>query len=116
MMAAAHVQEAVGAVYPHDAIWDALRQVEDPEMGISIVDMGMIVSASRADNIARVALTYTAMGCPATEMIENDMRIALSRVPGITSVEIDVVWDPVWTKRRLTEEGRDALQMIGIAV
>ena len=103
-------------VYPSDEVWDALRGVEDPEMGISLVDMGMIVSASRDGDTAHVRLTYTAMGCPATEMIENDMRGRLLRIQGIEHVVIEVVWDPVWTKARLTLAGRDALQMIGIAV
>lgn len=108
--------DEVCPVYPRDEIWNALREVEDPEMGISLVDMGMIVSASRDGDTAHVRLTYTAMGCPATEMIENDMRDRLLSVQGIEHVVIEVVWDPVWTKARLTLAGRDALQMIGIAI
>ncbi len=107
------------AEYPHDALWDALREVEDPEMGISLVDMGMIVDARRDERDASravIELTYTAMGCPATEMIEGDVRERLLRVPGIAAVEIDVVWEPVWTKARLTAEGRDALLLLGIAL
>ena len=104
------------AEYPRDPLWDTLREVEDPEMGISIVDMGMIVDARRDGSRAMVQLTYTAMGCPATEMIEGDLRQRLLRVPGIESVEIDVVWEPVWTKARLTAEGRDALLLVGISL
>ncbi len=104
------------AEYPRDPLWDALREVEDPEMGISLVDMGMIVDARRDGSCAVVELTYTAMGCPATEMIEGDVRERLLRVPGIEAVEIEVVWEPVWTKARLTAEGRDALLLLGISV
>jgi metal-sulfur cluster biosynthetic enzyme len=107
------------AEYPHDALWDALREVEDPEMAISLVDMGMIVDIQRAvedAETARVALTYTAMGCPATEMIEEDIRIRLLEVPGVARVLIDVVWEPVWTKARLTAEARDALLLSGVAL
>ncbi|HLZ21626.1 MAG TPA: metal-sulfur cluster assembly factor [Ktedonobacterales bacterium] len=102
--------------YPHDPLWDALREVEDPEMGISLVDMGMIVDARREDATAVIQLTYTAMGCPATEMIESDIHRRLLRVPGIESVVIDVVWEPVWTKARLTDDGRDALLLLGVSV
>lgn len=102
--------------YPHDPLWDALREVEDPEMGISLVDMGMIVDARQEGSAATVQLTYTAMGCPATEMIESDIRQRLLRVPGIASVSIEVVWEPVWTKARLTQDGRDALLLVGISV
>ncbi len=107
---------AKGAEYPHDALWDALREVEDPEMGISLVDMGMVVAAQLEGATARVTLTYTAMGCPATEMIEDDVRARLLRVPGVEAVEIEVVWEPVWTKARLTAEARDALLLLGVAV
>jgi metal-sulfur cluster biosynthetic enzyme len=102
--------------YPHDALWDALRDVEDPELGISLVDMGMIVATEREGACAHVQLTYTSMGCPATEMIDEDVRARLLRVPGVEHVEIEVVWDPCWTKGRLTEEARDALRLVGVSV
>jgi metal-sulfur cluster biosynthetic enzyme len=104
------------AEYPHDELWDALREVEDPEMAISIVDMGLIVSAEREGETARIRLTYTAMGCPATYMIEEDVQSRLLHMPGIREVRIETVWEPVWTKARLTAEGRDALQLLGVAV
>ena len=105
-----------GAQYPHDMLWDALRDVPDPEMGISLVDMGLIVSARREDDVALVTLTYTAMGCPGMNMIEEDIQTRLLQVPGIRTVEIETVWEPVWTKARLTDEGRDALLLAGVAV
>ncbi len=108
-----------GATYPADPLWDALREVPDPELGISVVDMGLVVEVRRAGNEGeQVALriTYTAMGCPATERLEEDARARLLAVPGVRSVAIEVVWDPIWTKARLTADGRDALLAEGIAV
>ena len=105
-----------GAEYPRDALWDALREVPDPELGLSIVDMGLVVALARDGATAHVQLTYTAMGCPAMDMIEEDTRTRLLGVPGNSAVAIEVVWNPVWTKARLTEEGRDALLATGIAV
>ena len=107
---------ATGAEYPHDELWDALRTVPDPEMAISIVDMGMIVDARRVGETARITLTYTAMGCPAMEMIEEDVHAALLALPGVAAVEIETVWEPVWTKSRLSAEGRDALLLQGVAL
>jgi metal-sulfur cluster biosynthetic enzyme len=98
------------------ALWDALLDVNDPEMGISVVDMGLIVDLHRAGRVVQIKLTYTAMGCPAMEMIEDDIRARLLQEPDVEQVEIEVVWDPPWTKARLTEAGRDALLMWGIAV
>jgi metal-sulfur cluster biosynthetic enzyme len=106
----------LAAEYPHDALWDALRAVPDPEMAISIVDMGLVVAAERVGETARVTLTYTAMGCPAMQMIEEDVRTALLALPGVGAVEIETVWLPVWTKSRLSAEGRDALMLQGVAL
>jgi metal-sulfur cluster biosynthetic enzyme len=105
-----------GAQYPHDALWDALREVPDPEMGISLVDMGLIVDARREGETVHVTLTYTAMGCPGMNMIEEDIRLRIFALPGVRAVEIETVWEPVWTKARLTDEGRDALLLAGVAV
>lgn len=103
--------------YPRDPLWDALREVDDPELTISIVDMGLIVTAQSAPGgVAAIQLTYTAMGCPATEMIEDDIRARLLRLPDVCAVVIEVVWAPVWTKARLTAAGRDALLLLGVAV
>ncbi len=109
---------SLGAVtdYPRDVLWDALREVFDPELGISVVDMGLVVDVRRVADMVRLRITYTAMGCPATDMIEEDIRERLLRLPGIERVEIEVVWDPVWTKARLTEDGRDALLAVGVSV
>ena len=106
----------LAAEYPHDALWDALRAVPDPEMAISIVDMGLVVAAERTGETARITLTYTAMGCPAMHMIEEDVRAALLALPGVGAVEIETVWLPVWTKGRLSAEGRDALLLQGVAL
>ncbi|HEY1389641.1 MAG TPA: metal-sulfur cluster assembly factor [Ktedonobacterales bacterium] len=106
----------LAAEYPHGALWDALRAVPDPEMAISIVDMGLVVAVEQTGETARVTLTYTAMGCPAMQMIEEDVRAALLALPGIGAVEIETVWLPVWTKSRLSAEGRDALLLQGVAL
>jgi metal-sulfur cluster biosynthetic enzyme len=117
MAATPHPTSALGcAVYPHDPLWNALREVEDPELGISLVDLGLVVALSHTGGRAEVRLTYTAMGCPATELIEGDIIARLKLVPGVEEVAIEVVWDPVWTKARLTAEARDALQWVGVSV
>jgi metal-sulfur cluster biosynthetic enzyme len=116
MNAPAASSPAARAEYPRDPVWDALREVPDPELGISIVDMGLVVAARLEGARALVRLTYTAMGCPATDMVESDVRDRLARLSGIQEVEIEVVWEPVWTKARLTEEGCDALLLAGVSV
>lgn len=99
-------------------IWEALRHVEDPEIPISVVGMGLIVSVSydAPEKRAELQITYTAMGCPAMEFIEEDIRAACLAIDGIDDVDIEVVWDPVWTKDRIRSEARDQMRRFGIAV
>ena len=99
-------------------LWDALRGVEDPEIPVSLVGMGLIVSlAYRAsERTADLEITFTAMGCPAMEFIEEDIRSALLADPDVEAVNIEVVWDPVWTKDRIRAEARSRMRELGIAV
>lgn len=96
-------------------LWDALRDVTDPEIPISVVDMGLIVDLKRHDEIVEVKLTFTAMGCPAMEFIMDDIRDRLLREPGVQEVNIEIVWEPVWTKARLSEEGIEIMRTWGIS-
>lgn len=97
------------------ALWDALRDVTDPEIPISVVDMGLIVALSKQGSAVNIKLTFTAMGCPATEFIMDDIRERLLREPGVKTVQIEVVWDPVWTKARLSEDGIEIMRTWGIS-
>lgn len=99
----------------HPALWDALREVTDPEIPISVVDMGLIVALSEDAGIVDLKLTFTAMGCPAMEFIMDDIRARLLQEPGIRTVNIEIVWEPVWTRARLSEEGIDILRSWGIS-
>ena len=99
-------------------LWRALQEVEDPEIPISVVGMGLIVSLAyrQATRTADLQITYTAMGCPAMEFIEEDIREACLADPEVDAVEIEVVWDPVWTKSRIREESRATMRRLGIVV
>ena len=99
-------------------LWEALRGVEDPEIPVSVVGMGLIVSLSyRADErAADLQITFTATGCPAMDFIEDDIRDALLCDPDVDVVNIEVVWDPVWTKDRLRADARSRMRELGIAV
>jgi metal-sulfur cluster biosynthetic enzyme len=97
-------------------LWQALQEVEDPEIPISVVGMGLIVSLawSADERAVDIELTYTAMGCPATEFIEGDIRDRLLQEPEVDEVRIEVVWDPVWTRSRIREEARATMRRLGI--
>ncbi len=97
-----------------ERIWQALREVEDPEIPVSLVDMGLIVSVGYEDRTAKLTITYTAMGCPAMDMIQDDIRRRLLREPGIERVDIAVTWEPAWTRKRLSEDAKTVMRELGI--
>lgn len=108
-----------------EAYWRALKEVRDPELPISIVDMGLIydiqehplgdppgfAGAVRLD----VTMTFTATACPCMELMLMDVRDRLRQEEAVEAVEIDVVWDPPWTRRMITEEGQATLRKYGVA-
>ena len=99
-----------------ERIWSALAEIDDPEMPINLVDLGVVYGIALEDRTVRVRLTFTAMGCPASDMIIGDIRERLLAEPGVDEVAIDVVWDPPWSSSRLTAEGREALLAWGLSV
>jgi metal-sulfur cluster biosynthetic enzyme len=99
-------------------LWRALREVEDPEIPISVVGMGLIVAVAYRPQTrtAELQITYTAMGCPAMEFIQDDIREACLADPDVDAVEIEVVWDPVWTKDRIRADARETMRRLGVVV
>jgi metal-sulfur cluster biosynthetic enzyme len=97
-------------------LWRALRDVEDPEIPISVVGMGLIVSLAYrpGQRAVDLELTFTAMGCPAMDFIEDDIRERLLAEPDVDAVRVEVVWDPVWTRARIREESRATMRRLGI--
>lgn len=97
-------------------LWDALTEVQDPEMPVNLVDLGVIYGITEQDGTVEIDLTFTAMGCPASDFILEDVRERLLSEPGVSDVKINIVWDPPWTAARMTQDGRDALEAWGLAV
>jgi phenylacetate-CoA oxygenase PaaJ subunit len=94
----------------------ALQDVQDPELPISIVDMGLVVDLERRGGEVDVAVTFTAMGCPGMDMIIDDVRARLLQEPGVEQVNVEIVWEPVWTKDRLSDDGKAQMREWGISL
>jgi metal-sulfur cluster biosynthetic enzyme len=92
---------------------DALREVLDPEYPVSLVDLGLIRGIEVDGSMARIKLTYTCMGCPAMDMIQDDIRDRLLQMDGIDEVDIEVVWDS-WSRKDITELGEKKLRAVGV--
>ena len=96
-------------------VWDALKEVMDPEFPISLVDLGLIYDVRRRDHTVEIDLTFTATACPCMEFIHEDIRERLLREQGIEEVQINQVWDPPWTADRISEHGKQVLKKCGVA-
>ena len=99
---------------PEAAIWGCLEEVLDPEIPISLVDLGLIYRVALQEGTAHVRLTYTATACPCMEFIRTDIRDRLRQEPWIDDVELEEVWDPPWTRDRITDRGRELLRELGV--
>jgi metal-sulfur cluster biosynthetic enzyme len=97
------------------SLWAALREVRDPELPISLVDLGLIYAIRCEDAVVEVDLTFTATACPCMDFIRQDITERLLREPGVREVRIREVWDPPWTSDRMTTEGKALLRSYGVA-
>jgi metal-sulfur cluster biosynthetic enzyme len=97
-------------------LWDALREVMDPEIPISLVDLGLIYDLRQDGGRVEVDLTFTATACPCMAFIHFDIQDRLQQVPGVGEVTVNEVWTPAWTKARITPEGRETLRRFGVSM
>lgn len=84
--------------------WDRLTAVYDPEIGIDLVNLGLIYDLVAEDGRLRVTMSLTTPGCPMAESMPMAVERALSTIPGVTGVVVDLVWEPPWTPDMMTEE------------
>jgi len=104
-----------------DDIRNVLKTIDDPEMPISIVDLGLVEDividdASRDGQHIDVTILPTFVGCPALDMIRDDIRTALRRLAGVAGVEVTFIHDPPWNVDRITDAGRERLRAHGVTV
>ena len=99
---------------PEEALWAALDEVLDPELPISLVELGLVYGATLDEGVATVRLTFTATACPCMEFIREDVTDRLEQESWIREARIEEVWDPPWTSARVTEVGRQKLRSLGV--
>ena len=89
-----------------EEVVEALRQVEDPELGMDIVELGLFYDAEIEGENVKVQYTLTSMGCPAGPLIAGDMDGAIRQVEGIEDVELELTFDPPWTPERMSDDAK----------
>ena len=98
------------------AVFEQLYGVEDPEMPISVVDLGLIYDVSVDEGHATVTMTLTYTGCPARDYLQEDVRLAAERAEGVDTAEVELVWSPEWSLEMVTEAGKADLREFGVSV
>ncbi len=92
-----------------EQVYQALRNVYDPELGINIVDLGLVYDVEIADGAVHIEYTLTTMGCPIGPLIEQQMQQLLAGVEGVETVDAELVLRPAWSPEMMSEEAKAAL-------
>ncbi len=96
-------------------LWEAMKDVVDPELGINVVDLGLVYDVHVDEgNVATLDMTLTSAACPLTDVIEDQTRAALDNL--VESFTINWVWMPPWGPDKITDDGREMLRALGFNV
>ena len=108
--------DSAGELTPEqEDVLEALRDVVDPELGINVVDLGLVYGVDvDAERVATIDMTLTSAACPLTDVIEDQARDALDGV--VTDFRINWVWMPPWGPESITEDGREQLRALGFNI
>jgi metal-sulfur cluster biosynthetic enzyme len=90
----------------NEEVVEALRQVEDPELGMDIVELGLFYGAEIEGPKVHVTYTLTSMGCPAGPLIQEDIERVLQEIPGVGEVQSELTFDPPWTPDRMSDDAK----------
>lgn len=100
-----------------DAMREILKAVLDPEIGINIVDLGLLYDVwAEDDGTAYVKMTLTTMGCPLTELLHQQCTLVLTRLPGIAHADVEFVFSPPWSPDMISDEAKEELRAMGFHV
>ncbi len=100
----------MSATVTKDVVFEAMKEVYDPEIGVNIVDLGLVFDANIDDtNNVEVIMTLTSMGCPLGPVIIGDIQRAVGAIDGAGDVGVRIVWSPPWSPDMMSEDARDEL-------
>jgi metal-sulfur cluster biosynthetic enzyme len=89
-----------------EQVVDALRVVEDPELGMDIVELGLLYDAEVEGSAVKVTYSLTSIGCPVGPMIEQQIRETVADMEGVESVDAELTWDPPWSPERMSDDAK----------
>lgn len=89
-----------------DDVTEALRQVYDPELGLDIVELGLLYDVQISGSDVTVLYSLTSIGCPVGPLIQEQIQEALRDLPGVEAVNIELTWEPPWSPERMSEDAK----------
>ena len=89
-----------------EEVIEALRAVEDPELGMDIVDLGLLYDVELENGSVKVIHSLTSMGCPVGPMIQEEIHNVTAALPGVENVEVELVWDPPWSPEKMSDDAK----------
>mgnify|MGYP003287331026 CR=1 FL=1 len=89
-----------------EEVVEVLRGVEDPELGMDIVDLGLMYDVEVEGSNVKVIHSLTSIGCPAGPMIQEGIHDAVASLPGVENVEVELTWDPPWTPEKMSDDAK----------
>ena len=89
-----------------DEVIEALRQVEDPELGMDIVDLGLLYDVEVEGPKVKVTHSLTSMGCPVGPLIQEDIDRVTRELPGVEDVDVELTWDPPWSPEKMSDDAK----------
>ena len=108
-------EQAAGSGPETEDVLEALRDVVDPELGVNVVDLGLVYGVTvESDRTATIDMTLTSAACPLTDVIEDQTQVALDGL--VQDFRINWVWLPPWGPEKITEDGREQLRTLGFNV
>ena len=97
-----------------DQVRSSLKQCMDPEVPLSIVDMGLVYGIDISDNNdVNIKMTMTTKGCPLHDTMVDDVKRYTKKVPGVNNVNVDIVWDPPWSMDKMSDEAKALMKNMG---
>jgi metal-sulfur cluster biosynthetic enzyme len=100
-----------------DAVRQALKAVLDPEIGISIVDLGLVYDVIKEDpGKVTVLMTLTTMGCPLTELLHQQVSLVVGRLPGVEETDVEFTFSPPWSTDMMSDEAKEEMRAMGFNV
>tara|TARA_X000000368_G_C22627264_1_gene534954 strand:+ start:106 stop:486 length:381 start_codon:yes stop_codon:yes gene_type:complete len=100
----------------NEAIINAIKKVKDPELPINIYDLGLIRKIDVDDDTVHINMTLTTPNCPVADLMPSQVFEEVSKIAGLTSVRVELVWDPAWSVADLTKRGKAALELMDIDI